>query len=155
MKTSSFNVSRRTTSVKDQHGNYHDKFLGYEASIHFKIRMPVDNRLLSKLLYAFRDHQGDIRFSYTLSDREKANEEVLQIAAENATKKAKTLAKSLDVALGRILNVDYSVGRVDIEYVQRDYCLRSPDAGCSAPEIDVDPEDLEVEDSVTIVWEIE
>ena len=155
VKTSSFNVSRRTTSVKDQYGNYHDKFMGYEATIYFRIRIPVDNRLLSKLLYEFRDHQGDIRFSYTLSDREKANEEVLQIAVENATKKANALAKASGVTLGKILNIDYSFGRVDVSFTERKYCFSAPNVCGSAPEIDIDPEDLEVEDTVTIIWEIE
>ena len=50
LKTKDFNFYKKTKSIKDQYGNYHEKFLGYEYDHIISFKFDNDNELLGKLL---------------------------------------------------------------------------------------------------------
>ena len=156
VKTAYFNVEQKKESTKDDKGVYRTRMVGYKAFVHYTIRIPVDNALLAELLYALRKYTEGISFTYVLEDREKANDEVLELAVANATKKANLLAKAAGVELGELLSVDYSYGRIRVanECGCYDCAMETAQDLGSAPEIDIDPEDLELSDCVTMVWAI-
>ncbi len=73
--------------------------------------------------------------------------------------KAKELTSASNVDLGLIQSIDYSWHEIDI--VSRP--LRDFDEGCycdaaiqtnSTYDVDIDPEDIKLSDTVTVVWEI-
>ncbi len=152
--TQSFNVSRKTESRKDKDGEYHYYFVGYEVNVRFEITIPMDNRLLSEILFALREHKGNVKFRYALKDREKANEEVMELAVASALKQAKILTKAADERLGEIISINRSYGEVRFS---RDYDDCDSSMLCSstmriAPQMDINPDDLVVNDSVNITW---
>ena len=63
------------------------------------------------------------------------------------------------VTLKEIQSIDYSWGEIDFEYrpmdgaVLAERCLAAPMAAKSY-DLDIEPDDIEVSDTVTVVWEI-
>ena len=66
------------------------------------------------------------------------------------------LAGAADVKLGAVQSIDYSWGEIEFEYspmrpVMAD-CCTAPMA--KSYNLDIEPDDIEVSDTVTVVWEI-
>ncbi len=79
------------------------------------------------------------------------------VSKVNAKEKAVVLTQAADVALKDIQSIDYSWGEINFEY--------SPMRGamlmecCEAPtaksyDLDIEPDDIDVSDNVTVIWEI-
>lgn len=157
LKTTSFDIRPETKSYKGKDDKYHEAFLGYSVNVGFSIDLPVDNSQLSKILYALRGNEGKIRLCPMLKDKEAAKKEVMAEAVKGAIEKAKIIAESSGVKLGNILRIDYSKSRVDFRFEEREACLMAPmSCDCDgAPEIDYNPEERCLSESVTVTWEIE
>ena len=118
-----------------------------------------DNIRLGKILYALANSEihPEFRISYTVKDPEAAKNEVLSKAVKDAKAKAVVLAEASGVSLKEMQTIDYSWGEFDLEVrpMQRDMVFESrlmvPE-GCY--EMDIEPDDIEVTDTVTVVWEI-
>ena len=88
---------------------------------------------------------------------EDISEELLINATENAKTKAEILCKVSGNALGQLLNIDYSWGELNVfsrtTYDVED-CIQPLMAmsKCAAPEIE--PDDIDVSDTVTFTWGI-
>ena len=120
-----------------------------------------DNDRLGKILYALAHCalHPEFRISYTVKDREAAKNELLGKAVADAKEKAAVLSRSAEVTLKAIQSIDYSWGEINFEVrpmnkMLEAECLAAPMA---APgyDIDIEPDDIEVSDTVTVVWEIE
>lgn len=66
------------------------------------------------------------------------------------------LAKAAGIHIGELVHIDYSWGKADFEVRPvQDVCFEScgmaPAGGIS---MDIEPDDMEAEDTVTVVWEI-
>ncbi len=155
VRTSSFEVSPSYEYYTDKKGNRHSRFKGYAADVGFAITIPFDNKLLSNVLFTLKDYAGEFRIGYSLKDREKAKEEVTSLAVESARKKAELLASAVGEELGEILSIDYSYGRVEVDYGYREgMCYSITNKFSDAPEMEIDPEDLTISDTVNIVWRL-
>ena len=112
------------------------------------------------MLYALANAEKikpEFRLSYTVKDREASKNELLGKAVEDAKAKAAVLTNAAGVDLLQIQSIDYSWGEIDFE------CSPMMD-GCGAPmmackangayDMNIEPDDIEVSDSVTVVWEI-
>ena len=150
LKTLSFNIDTSYSRTKDGQRI----FEGYEFTQEMKLELPLDNRLLGKVLYALADCSADpvIHISFTAKDKGGVKNQLLEKAVEDAKEKAALLSHAAGVALGSILSIDYSWSEINIE--SRSYI----EDGCigSSPSLDVDfsPEDIDLSDTVTVVWEI-
>ena len=74
--------------------------------------------------------------------------------------KAAVLAETAGVHLGGICKIDYSWGEIDIysqsfEMMECNSDLRLSEAGGDAYHIDIEADDIDVQDTVTVIWEIE
>ena len=78
---------------------------------------------------------------------------MLEKAVEDSTTKAKVLAKASGVKLKEILNIDYSWGEIDIYSSPMDDWMVCEAA--STYDIDIEADDIDVQDTVTITWTIE
>ena len=101
----------------------------------------------------------EIRLSHTVGDPEAAKNELLARAAADAAQKAAVLTQAAGVALKGIQSIDYSWGQTDIVLHEReplrflDECAAdTEEAGSYDPGIE--PDDIELSDTVTVVWEI-
>ena len=162
LKTLNFNVETEYESYKDK-GTYKQRFVGYKFRHMMKVEFPSDNDRLGKVLYALANCpvKPEFRLSYTVSDPEAAKNELLGKAVTDAKEKASVLTQAAGVTLKDIQSIDYSWGEIDFEYrpmnrmLMADECLAAPMVAEGASyDMDIEPDDIEVSDTVTALWEI-
>lgn len=157
LKTLSFGVDSEYVSYKEK-DEYKRRFDGYKYTHVLKVEFDSDNKRLGKILYALANCSlnPEFRIGYTVKDPEAVKNELLGKAVQDAVAKAGVLAGAAGLKLGEIQSVDYSWGRVDFEVYPMDKCLAEPMCadGGSSYDLDIEPDDIEVQDTVTVVWEI-
>lgn len=156
LKTVKFDVDSNYESYRDKNGNYKSRLVGFQYSQKFYIQFPNDNSQLGKILYELSHCDINIEFSikHTVKDITVVKNELLAKAVEDSKIKAEILSKAFGVILGDIINIDYSWGEIEIysEPIQNYYLAEST---ISEPyNIDIEADDIDVQDTVTIVWEI-
>lgn len=158
LKTLVFGVDTEYESYRDKQGNYKQRFAGYKFQHILKVEFPSDNDRLGKVLYALGSSplKPELRLSYTVSDPESAKNELLARAVSDARAKAVVLANAAGVPLRDIQTIDYSWGEINFEVSPMRsmpmMCREmSPDATYS---MDIEPDDVDLSDTVTVVWEI-
>lgn len=163
VKTLYFNVEAEFENFQISR-TWKKRFKDYRYTHRTKIEFPVDNEMLGKVLYALSRSliHPEFDIDYTVADPEKPKNQLLEKAIKDSMEKAQVLAKASGVKLGNILNIDYSWGEVD--FVSRPMRTSMYASGVALPcgavstesyDIDIDPDDIDVSDTVTIVWSIE
>ena len=126
-----------------------------------KVEFESDNQRLGKILYALAvcPLHPEFRLAYTVKDPEAVKNELLGKAVRDAVAKAGVLSDAAGVKLGEIQSMDYSWGKIDFEFKPMDE-MPIPGSGMSAClkestlDLDIEPDDIEVQDTVTVIWEI-
>lgn len=157
LRTISFNVATHEERYRDENNNWINRFAGYKFTNVMKLEFAADNVMLGKVLYQLAHCQADARFyiTYTVKDREKVAEQLMQLAVEDATHKAKVLASAANIELSTIELIEYSKQSCAIESHPVTMVLaKSAAVNNSGYDINVQAEDICVEDSVTIIWNI-
>ena len=122
-----------------------------------------DNKESKNMIYAkntlnnmgvaiYGDYMDFEKFS--IKDMAAVSEDLLISTTENAKKKAEILAKASGVILGDLVSIDYNWGELHL-YSQTRYAMEDKLMKMSesyAP--DIEPNDIDVSDTVTFVWEI-
>lgn len=158
LKTLQFNVDTLYEGYQDDKGVYRNRFVGYQFQHTLKLDFPMDSELLGRTLYALAhcDAAPEFRIGYTLSDPEKAKNELLAQAVRDARAKAEVLAAAAGTTLGALLTIDYSWGELNMEV--RPMRKMAMAADCEEAQMSYDmgiePDDIQVSDTVTVVWEI-
>lgn len=159
LKTVSFNVSTQYESQKDSSGNFQNVFAGYNCSYRLKLAFDFDHKRLACVLstMASSGANPELNISFTVKAPAKVNEKLLSSAAINAKEKAEILCCASGVALGQLLSIDYSWEELNLlsrtQYNMSDGAmpLMAAKTRC-APEIT--PDDIDLRDTATFVWEI-
>lgn len=156
LKTTEFSVD---TEYKSYYENdiYKREFQGYEYVHNLYINFPNDNDLLGKVLYELSKSKNDYEFSinYTVKDIESAKNKLLAKAVEDSKTKASILAKASGVLLGEIISIDYSWDEIEIySNPIDDFAINGAQSFDSKIDIDIEADDIDLVDTVTIVWEI-
>ena len=133
------------------------RFVGYKFVHDLKIEFDADNELLGKVLYALANASitPEFRLQYTVKDVESAKNELLSKAVADSKTKAEVLTKAAGVKIGEILNIDYSWAELELVAQPVRMLKASPAMANDAMgsyQMDITPEDIKVEDSVTVVW---
>ena len=155
LKTTYFSIDSKYESYHDKNNDYKEKFVGYEYEHRTYIEFENDNKILGKVLYELAHCDVKVKFdiNYTVKDKEKVKNDLLEKAVEDSTTKANVLAKASCVKLKEILNIDYSWGEIDIYSSPMDDWMVCEAA--STYDIDIEADDIDVQDTVTITWTIE
>ena len=155
LKTTYFWIDSKYESYRDKNDDYKEKFVGYEYEHRTYIKFENDNKILGKVLYELAHCDVKVKFdiNYTVKDKEKVKNDLLEKAVKDSTTKAKVLAKASGVKLKEILNIDYSWGEIDIYSSPMDDLMVCKAA--STYDIDIEADDIDVQDTVTITWTIE
>lgn len=162
LKTLYFNVDSETESYQTKDKSWRRRLLGYRFAHRMKIEFSKESDLLGKVLALIAASSSDAEFSieYTVSDPVSAKNELLRRAVEDSRKKAVILTEAAGAKLGEILNMDYSWGQV--EFVTRPIkALALEDREYSEVEymgnidVDIEPDDIDVSDTVTVVWALQ
>lgn len=163
LKTLSFNIDTVYESYKEK-GIYKQRLAGYKFRHLLKVEFESDHDRLGKILYALAHCQvkPEFRISYTVKDQEAAKNELLGRAVTDAKEKAAVLTQAAGVKLGEIRSIDYSWEEISFEVrPMRSAMLAEPGtedmaASVSAGyDLDIEPDDIEVSDTVTVIWEIQ
>ena len=161
LKTLHYNVDSEYESYQDKNNNWKRRFSGYKYTHRMKLEFASDNALLGKVLSVVSRCPGEPEFSiqYTISDAEAAKNELLAKAVEDSKIKANVLSTAAGVSLKEIMTIDYSWGEIDFvtrpvnELMMRS-CIDSELAEESI-NFDIEADDIDVTDTVTVVWSIE
>ena len=93
---------------------------------------------------------------YTVSNPGDVRNELLRKAVKDSKVKAEILAESAGVNLGEIKRIDYSWGELQIVSHPIDKFMAKPMLleSRASYDIDIEADDIDVDDTVTIEWEI-
>ncbi|MCQ2479102.1 MAG: SIMPL domain-containing protein [Clostridia bacterium] len=157
LKTTNFNVFSEYDSVQDENGMYQRVFKGYSCVHMLKLEFDFDTDKLSQTLTAISNciAEPELNIQFTVKDKDSATDEILKNAATNARHKAEILAATSKVKLGKLVSIDYNWGDVNFysntTYGMERKCMMAADnAGMS-----INPDNIEISDDVTFVWEID
>ena len=159
LKTEDFNVGTEYESCQDRNGSYKRVFVGYVVTHSLRLEFDFDTRLLSKTLGAITAcvAEPELSVRFTVKDKDAVSTALLESACVNAKAKAEILARASGVTLGSLVSIDYSWGELHLysptRYELEDRCI--PTQCAVARDIEIEPDDIDVSDSVTFVWEIE
>ena len=154
VKTSRLSV--RPNYEYEDNKRYHRGFAHYQE---LSISFPINNKRLGRILYLLTEShiKSEISLYFTVKEPESAKEQLLRNAIKDAKIKASILADASGVTLGEILSIDYSWGSMRFETDEYDVCdSKMCCNSCAAPsyDIDINPEDIDRNDSVELVFEI-
>lgn len=160
LKTLSFNVDTQYESYQDKNHVWKQRLEGYRYTHRMKIVFPADHELLGKVLYAISHCPGAPEFSieHTVSDPEEAKQQLLARAVIDSRRKAEVLTAAAGVSLGQLLSIDYSWQEIDFVSHPMDGAFLCD--GVPAPtdaksyRMDIEADDIDVEDTVTVVWNL-
>ena len=158
VKTTNFNVRTDYERVKDRNGNYKSVFNGYVCSHRLKVEFDFDTKRLAQTLYAIAKclAQPELSISFTVKEPTAVNKELLRSATVNAKEKAQILCEASGVELGELMSIDYNWGELNIvsntDYMLEEKCMAMPVGGLA--DIEIEPDDIDVSDTATFVWEI-
>ena len=157
LKTTLFEIKPRYESIKDKDGNYVSKFLGYSYKQRLLFKYKSNNELLGKILYEISNVDTNPKFDilYGISDIEDIKNKALENAIKDAIKKANIISLASGVKLGDILNIDYQTSRrYDDDYYEDSVLDCSCNTSSRTMNIDIEPEDKEINDIVNITYQI-
>jgi len=157
LKTSHFGIDTEYEGYTDKNGQYRNRFKGYRVTHSFKLEFDFDSRRLSDSIGAIASSvaEPELSIRFSVKDKDAAASALLENAAVNAKNKAEILAKASGVSLGELVSIDYNFSSLDpvspTVYGMDRNCMKM---SCAAESIDITPEDIDLTDSASFVWEI-
>lgn len=160
LKTTHYNVEPYYESYMYADGKKENVFKGYEYNQTLSFKFGVSNDLLKRVLNEFAKITSRFKFrvNFGLNDFEKAKNELLSKAINDAKNKAVIISNAAGVALGEIVEIKY--GSNESEFLTRPYSInlhnmftvnQSPISNC---DIDITPENIMKSDNVILVYSI-
>lgn len=159
IKTKSFDINIEYDNYRDKNDKWVEEFKGYSFIHKMKIEFEANNKMLGRVLYTLSKSTSYPLFSisYTVSNPEKYKNKLLENAINNSKEKAIVLANASGVKLGNILSIDYSWSelRISSSPFEKKKWFFEEDDDESDYVIDVEIDDIDVTDTVTVIWNIE
>lgn len=163
LKTLYFNVSTEFESYQAKDKSWKKRFEGYKFVHKMKIEFPSDNKSLGGILYALSHStiRPEFRFEYTVAEPEKYKNALLGNAVTDSKQKAEVLVSAAGIKLGNIVTIDYSWGEIDFitrpmnDIMLEEYCVGGACPDDLSYDIDINPDDIDVSDTVTVIWNLE
>lgn len=157
LKTRSFDINTKYESYKAKDQSWKKRLIGYTYTYHMLIEFDADNKKLGEILYALAHSviTPEISIEYTVSDPEKYKDELLKNAIKDSKHKAEVLANAADVKLGDIVSIDYSWSEINFvsEPIQNfAFASAEQTTGRTGYDIDIEADDIDVTDTVTVIW---
>ena len=160
LKTLEFSVDAEYESYRED-DVYKQRFVGYKYRHVMKVSFKSDNERLGRVLYALArcPEKPELRLSSTVGDPEAVRNELLGKAVEDAAAKASVLTRAAGVTLGEIVSMDHSAAQLELEVRPVNRLLAAEKsfgalASSGSFDLNVEPDDINVSDTVTVIWEI-
>ena len=159
LKTKQFSIQSEYESYRDKNDDYKKRFVGYKFEHRTEIQFPNDNDQLGRTPYELSHCSIEVEFKifYTVLNPEEVKNDLLKKAVEDSKAKAEILAESAGVSLGEIEHIDYSWGELQVLSQPIDKFMAEPMIfeSKASYDIDIEADDIDVDDTVTIAWEIQ
>ena len=161
LKTLRFDIDTEFESYKE-HDSWKQRFIGYKFQHVLKVEFDSDNERFGRILYALAHCQlhPEFSISYFVKDPEASKNELLGKAVSDAKEKASVLTSAAGVSLKDIQSIDYSWGEINFEYhpmnkeLLMEDCMCEPCEAGGSYDVNMEPDDIEVSDTVTVIWEL-
>lgn len=156
LKTLSFSVDSKYEGYQDERGQYKQRFAGFEYDHQLVLETEADKDLVGRVLTALLKSGVETSFKlvYTVKDQEAAQRQVLGRAVRDAKDKAEVLAREAGIQLGKLIHISYgSRDLLSKAEVMRGARMGDP-ALMAAVNPDIEAQDIRLEDTVRLVWEI-
>lgn len=156
VKTLSYDIDTEYNNVKIKDGKWERKFMGYKLRHRIKISFDINADALGQIVKGLVkcDITPEISISYTVRDTTDVKEKLLGEAVKSSRSKATAMANAAGVELGDVLTINYSWQELHIMSEEYGLCESNLNYTGASPAMDFTPDDIDVSDSVTIVWEI-
>lgn len=135
------------------------KFDGYIGSIQVTMEQEYTVEKLSAVIETLKD--DDFKFGYNisfkLSEKQKAEqlEKAINMAVEDANNKAKIIARAMKIKLGEIRSINFGPTGISRDLLtMEDSEVVMKMAGDSKLELNLNPQVIEIQKQIGIVWEI-
>lgn len=153
LKTTAFAVRVETQYKSGRH-----IFVGYLTFHNLHIELPVDKKLLNRVLqHVAQGHSGaEIRLTFSIKDKDGLRKRVLAEAVRTAKENAEALAAAAGIILGKLQQIDYGWAEVRIYDREASMLCEAPSPASAPPayQADIEPENVVAEDKVTLVYEM-
>jgi hypothetical protein len=160
IKTSDFDIEVKTEDYEDKYGNLKEKTVGYEYCHRLSVEFPRDNdratKIMTELSKLDASPEFSIEFFVKNENENTVIEKVLTAAVNDARTKANILAKAAGVNLAQIIRIISP---------KADDCYASGLFGGGPmpkgkkkrriPQLNLEPDDVEINGSVKVIWRIE
>ena len=155
LKTLSFNVETEYEGYQEE-GVYKQRLIGYRYRHETKVEFDSDNDRLGKILFALANCPvaPELRISYTVKDQETIKNKLIGKAIADAKEKAAILSREAGITLGEIRRIDYSLQQNDLEVRPMGRMLMAKSSAYESYDMNIEPDDIQTSDTVTVVWEI-
>lgn len=158
IKTLNFNINTQYESYQGKDKSWKQRFVGYKYVHSMKLEFDADNKRLGQVLYtlAHCSTRPEFHIVYTVKDREAAKNQLIGKAVKDAASKAVILAEAAGVTLGELQTIDYSWGELDLTVrpmAKRLEAVRGVESNAAdSYALNIEPDNIEVTDTVTVVW---
>ena len=159
LKTTDYHIGMKHEEYKET-DTWEKRFIGYscthELSLEFDFDMEKLDITIGAIAMCEANPNFDVKFS--VKDHDAVSEQLLEKAIENATWKATVLARAANVNLGAIQRIDYNWGELHLYSETKVVSgkIRRPNIretiGMGSV---IEPENVKLSDTATIVWAIE
>lgn len=154
-KTIYFNIDKKTENKYDKYRNYiGQEFIGFELDHRVKIDLGMDKVLLGKVIKLIGEQlrQAEIKIGFTVKDSRPSQLKMLERAVKDAKEKAEIMAAACGCKLGLVKDINYNVKELEIYSEARQIHGAQEAMCCNEDSLDISPDDLGVEDNVTVKW---
>ncbi|MBR2667064.1 MAG: SIMPL domain-containing protein [Oscillospiraceae bacterium] len=158
LKTVHFGIDGAYESYQEG-SEWKQRLVGYRFTHAMQLRFPNDTERLGRIFCALSGCPVPVVFSvgYTVKDPEAVKNSLLAKAVEDSRTKAELLTKAAGVTLGEIVTVEYTRGEPVLyaramEQTALGRCDAAAEESCC--KLNIEAADIDVQDTVTVVWEI-
>ena len=153
VKTTNYSASKNR--IYREHGPIDS---GYVVSQNLTVKFAYSQATLQKIVARFAEAKDPVNFniSFYVSDalREKTEAELQTRAVTDARKKATNLSTAAGVKTGAVKSIIYGSENAGVMYYKNEMRMMA-DAGSDGADLRFAPQEVELQESVTLVWFIE
>ncbi len=155
IKTTNFDVQANYESVKDENGRYRNVFKEYCLNHNLKVEFDFDMKRLGEVLHSITQSgtKPEFSISFTVKDPSEIKQKLLEEAAKEAKETAKVLCRQTGVKLGDLVSIDYNWDEINV-FSPTLYKMESRSMVGAKVCNDIQPENINLSDNATFVWEI-
>ena len=152
LKTANFGVEVDSEWNIEERKHFEVGFIARQSVF---VILPWEKESVGKFLSAIIQCGAEPRITLTfmVSDAEGLRQEVIANAVENAKRRAAIIASSAGIKLGLIQQINYGYSEIRVTSEPSELGEAYSRRSMSPP--DIDPDDVESDDTVTLMWLIE